>query len=104
MSKLIHSRLIDRWGKGLDIILGLGMVVHISLRPGSGEGRAQGMFGVAPYFDELFYAGFNIEGYELGLDPAASSTPPGPGGAVAYWRVEDIELGVGRFTETGAEV
>jgi predicted enzyme related to lactoylglutathione lyase len=64
----------------------------------------QGVFGVEPYFDEPFYVGFNIEGYELGLDPATSSTPPGPGGAVTYWRVEDIELGVGRFTETGAEV
>ena len=62
------------------------------------------MFGVAPYFDGFIYAGFNIERYELGLDPAASSTPPGPGGAVARWRVEDIELGVGRFTKTGAEV
>lgn len=64
----------------------------------------QGIFGVDPYFDEPFYAGFNIEGYELGLDPATSSTPPGPGGAVAYWCVEDIELGVGRFTATGVEV
>ena len=40
----------------------------------------------------------------MGLDPATSSTPPGPGGAVAYWRVEGIELGVGRFTAIGAEV
>ena len=45
----------------------MGVVVYISLRSGSGEGLAQGMFGVAPYFDELFYAGFNIERYELGL-------------------------------------
>ena len=82
----------------------MGVVVYISLRSGSGESLAQGMFGVAPYFDGFIYAGFNIERYELGLDPAASSTPPGPGGAVARWRVEDIELGVGRFTETGAEV
>lgn len=80
------------------------MVVYTSLRSGSGEGLAERVFGVAPYFDEFFYAGFNIERYELDLDPAASSTPPGPGGAVACWRVEDIELGVGRFTETGAEV
>jgi predicted enzyme related to lactoylglutathione lyase len=56
------------------------------------------------YFDEPFCVGFNIEGCELGLDLATSSTPPGPGGAVAYWCVEDIELGVGRFMETGPEV
>ena len=28
-----------------------------------------GAFGVAPYFDEPFYVGFNIAGYELGLLP-----------------------------------
>lgn len=25
--------------------------------------------GIKPYFDEPFYVGFNIGGYELGLDP-----------------------------------
>lgn len=28
--------------------------------------------GVVPYFDEPFYVGFNIGGYELGLDPNAT--------------------------------
>ena len=26
-------------------------------------------FGQQPYFDEPFYVGFNVGGYELGLDP-----------------------------------
>jgi hypothetical protein len=26
-------------------------------------------FGVAPYFDRPFYVGFQIGGFELGLDP-----------------------------------
>ena len=33
-----------------------------------------------PYFDESFYIGFDIDGYDLGLVPAAESEPFGPGG------------------------
>jgi catechol 2,3-dioxygenase-like lactoylglutathione lyase family enzyme len=29
------------------------------------------LLGVEPYFDEPFYVGFNVGGYELGLDPDA---------------------------------
>jgi len=48
------------------------------------------VFGIAPYFDEPFYVGFNVGGYELGLDPDVSDTKPGPGGTVTYWGVTDI--------------
>jgi len=34
-----------------------------------------------PYFDEPFYVGFNIGGYELGLHPDESGTRAGRGGA-----------------------
>src|SRR3954468_6779139 len=47
------------------------------------------VLGIEPYFDQPFYVGFNVGGYELGLDPDASSTPGGDGGAVAYWGVTD---------------
>jgi predicted enzyme related to lactoylglutathione lyase len=43
-----------------------------------------------PYFDQPFYVGFDIDGQELGLDPDTSSQRPGPGGAVAYWKVDDL--------------
>jgi predicted enzyme related to lactoylglutathione lyase len=46
--------------------------------------------GREPYFDEPFYVGFQVDGQELGLDPDVSTQKPGPGGAVAYWRVDDI--------------
>lgn len=46
--------------------------------------------------------GFNIAGYELGLDPNQSVNPSGPGGGVAYWRVDDIDDAVQHFTATGA--
>ena len=59
-------------------------------------------FGVEPYFDEPFYVGFNIGGYELGLDPNAKSAKPGPGGSVAYWGVPDAAKAVEQFTRAGA--
>ena len=38
------------------------------------------VLGIAPYFDQPFYVGFSVCGYELGLDPDASTTPGGSGG------------------------
>ena len=58
--------------------------------------------GFAPYFDQPFYVGFNVGGYELGLDPDASSTPGGNGGAVAYWGVADAGAAFRRLIELGA--
>ncbi len=59
-------------------------------------------FGVQPYFDEPFYVGFNVGGYELGLDPDTKGVKPGPGGAVTYWGVPDADKAVAHFTKAGA--
>src|SRR5436305_12771091 len=59
-------------------------------------------FGVEPYFDESFYVGFNVGGYELGLDPDTKGVAPGAGGAVAYWGVPDVDAAVRHFTAEGA--
>src|SRR5205807_1659959 len=61
-------------------------------------------FGVKPYFDEPFYVGFNIGGFELGLDPDAKGVAPGAGGSVAYWRVPHIDAAVQHFTQSGATI
>jgi predicted enzyme related to lactoylglutathione lyase len=60
------------------------------------------VLGVPPYFDQPFYVGFNVGGYELGLDPDASSTPGGNGGVAAYWGVADAEATLRRLIESGA--
>ena len=60
--------------------------------------------GVAPYFDEPFYVGFNINGYELGLDPDLSVAPNGPGGTIAYWGVADIATAFAHLKKVGAKV
>lgn len=59
-------------------------------------------FGVAPYFDEPFYVGFEIGGFELGLDPDVSRVKVG-NNAVAYWGVADIVEAHGRLLDRGAE-
>jgi predicted enzyme related to lactoylglutathione lyase len=59
-------------------------------------------FGQAPYFDQPFYVGFEVGGYELGLHPDLSEGEPGPGGSVAYWRVALIADAVEHFVACGA--
>lgn len=56
------------------------------------------LLGPAPYFDEPFYVGFNVGGYELGLLPDAN---PGEG-ALVYWGVDDVESEVARALAHGA--
>lgn len=57
-------------------------------------------FGVAPYFDEPFYVGFNIGGYELGLDPNAG--PGGAGGSTGYWGVDNADDAFAHMIASGA--
>jgi predicted enzyme related to lactoylglutathione lyase len=61
-------------------------------------------FGQLPYFDQPFYVGFNIGGYELGLDPDPGSGQSGAGGSVAYWRVDAIDDAVRHFVRAGGTV
>jgi predicted enzyme related to lactoylglutathione lyase len=58
-------------------------------------------FEVEPYFDQPFYVGFQVGGFELGLDPDTSEGRPGPGRSVAYWGVEAIEPAFDRFVALG---
>ncbi|MEZ4874689.1 MAG: VOC family protein [Flavobacteriaceae bacterium] len=45
-------------------------------------------FGIPPYFDEPFYVGFDIKGYELGLLPETSQKGDN---ILSYWGVENIQ-------------
>lgn len=60
------------------------------------------VLGVKPYFDEPFYVGFNVAGYELGLQPGAATTSDKADGAVAYWGVKDAAAAFARLLEVGA--
>jgi len=60
------------------------------------------VLGVKPYFDQPFYVGFNVGGYELGLQPGAGDDQAA--GAVAYWGVDDAAAAFQRMLDLGATV
>ena len=57
------------------------------------------VLGHAPYFDEPFYVGFSVGGFELGLLPNGS---PGTSGPQPLWGVADIESVFARLLKLGA--
>lgn len=61
------------------------------------------VLGIDPYFDQPFYVGFNVHGYELGLNPDPEGGLRGLGGAVAYWGVVDAEAAYTRLLQLGAQ-
>jgi catechol 2,3-dioxygenase-like lactoylglutathione lyase family enzyme len=54
--------------------------------------------GFEPYFDEPFYVGFNVAGYELGLLPDANPND----GALMYWGVDDVSAAIRASLAVGA--
>lgn len=59
-------------------------------------------FQTAPYFNEPFYVGFNIAGYELGLQPEEKSIPVKAESVLSYWGVENIQEEYDQFLALGA--
>lgn len=57
--------------------------------------------GVEPYFDEPYYVGFNIGGFELGLMPEEGPVTRGTSG-IAYWGVTNADSAHARLLELGA--
>jgi predicted enzyme related to lactoylglutathione lyase len=80
-----------------------GLRTAIYPTPDLAEGKAwyTEVFGVQPYFDQPFYVGFAVGGFELGLVPDAK---PGMDGCNAYWGVDDIEAEAARIVALGATV
>ena len=57
------------------------------------------VLGIEPYFDEPFYVGYEVGGYELGLNPGQDPA----NGPITYWGVEDADAGLAWLLERGAE-
>jgi predicted enzyme related to lactoylglutathione lyase len=55
----------------------------------------------APYFEEPFYVGFEVGGFELGLVPDGQ---PGTAGATAYWGTADAHAELARLVGLGGTV
>ena len=56
------------------------------------------LLGIEPYFDEPFYVGFEVAGYELGLLPDGNPAD----GAITYWGTDDVTAAVDAAISQGA--
>ena len=59
--------------------------------------------GIEPYFDEPFYVGFDINGFELGLDPDPKFFSNG-NHTLSYWAVDDTEEASAKLTGIGGKL
>ena len=69
-------------------IQGLRTAIYPTPDLAAGKAWYSAALGVVPYFDEPFYVGFSVGGFELGLIPDGT---PGPAGSVVYWGVTNAE-------------
>ena len=60
------------------------------------------VLGIEPYFDQPFYVGFNVAGYELGLEPEEGEGSPKGENTVTYWGVEDVNAAWDLLLASGA--
>jgi len=81
--------------------LGLRTAIYHASDLAKGKAWYSKILGIEPYFDQPFYVGFNVGGYELGLDPDPSSSA-GSGGVVVYWGVLDVDAALNRLLSLGA--
>jgi predicted enzyme related to lactoylglutathione lyase len=83
-------------------ILGLRTAIYRVADLGAAKDWYRSVLGADPYFDQPFYVGFNVGGFELGLDPDTSEGAPGAGGVTVYWGVEDAGAALARLLRLGA--
>ncbi len=83
------------------MLQGLRTAVYFVLDVAQGRDWYARTLGVQPYFDEPFYVGFNVGGFELGLHPGAPETAH-QGGVEVYWGVAEIQAGLDHFLAAGA--
>lgn len=81
------------------MILGLRTVIYPAPDLAAARQWYAEVLGLAPYFDEPFYVGFSVGGFELGLLPDAQ---PGTGGPQPLWGVSDIDATYQRLLTLGA--
>jgi len=58
------------------------------------------LLGATPYFDEPFYVGYEVAGYELGLLPDGNPAD----GALTYWGVADVQAAVDAAVAQGSTI
>ena len=83
------------------MLLGLRTIIYPSPDLAKATAWYTGVVGHPPYFNEPFYVGFNVGGYELGLlPPGDEDAGDGP---TTYWGVDDIRAEFARVVALGAK-
>ncbi|MFE6814841.1 VOC family protein [Streptomyces sp. NPDC057675] len=80
------------------MFLGLRTVMYPAPNLAAEKAWWESALGIEPYFDEPFYVGFNVGGYELALDPHADPAE----GPMTYWGVPDVDKAVTMLIQAGA--
>jgi predicted enzyme related to lactoylglutathione lyase len=81
------------------VILGLRTVIYPTGDLVAARSWYAQVLGVPPYFDQPFYVGFAVGGFELGLIPEGTPAVTGP---QALWGVADASEAYRRLLELGA--
>lgn len=82
------------------MILGLRTVIYPVNDLAAGKAWYANVLGQTPYFDEAFYVGFSVGGFELGLIPDGDS---GVHGSQALWGVDNAAESMQHLLSLGAQ-
>jgi catechol 2,3-dioxygenase-like lactoylglutathione lyase family enzyme len=80
------------------MFLGLRTVIYPSPDLAAAKAWYTALLRQEPYFDEPFYVGYNVGGYELGLDPNGDVAV----GPIAYWGVANADDAYAQLLAAGA--
>ncbi len=82
--------------------LGLRTVIYFVTDVAAARDWYADFLSIQPYFDEPFYVGFTVGGYELGLHPTDAPATIQGKFALAYWGVEDVAAVYSKLLAAGA--
>jgi predicted enzyme related to lactoylglutathione lyase len=83
------------------MILGLRTAIYPTPELADGKAWYSEVLGAPPYYDQPWYVGFSVGGFELGLIPDGR---PGALGSQVYWGVPDLDSELARLVRLGAKL
>lgn len=86
------------------MFLGLRTAIYLVSDIDAAKTWYSSVLGFAPYFNQPFYVGYNVGGYELGLQPSEGEASQKSDGVAAYWGVDDAAVAVKHLIDQGATV
>lgn len=81
------------------MFLGLRTVIYPAPDLTAAKAWWTALLGAGPYFDEPFYVGYSVAGYELALMPSLDAEK----GPVTYWGVRDCDEAFSWLLTAGAQ-